>query len=118
MSLTKRQRGTLVTHIKKSIDKFTPEHKAVVKSMNRITGRSFRPTDSNLRLIKARMDEGYSAEDLAQVVRIKNSQWLNTDYEKYIRPITLFSPSKFQGYLEESRVSYKTKTREEHKNLW
>ena len=39
-------------------------------------------------------------EDFYKVINIKSKQWLNTDMEKYLRPVTLFS-NKFEGYLNE-----------------
>ena len=36
-----------------------------------------------------------------KVIDNKVSQWKGTDSEMYLRPKTLFSPSNFEGYLNE-----------------
>jgi len=55
-------------------------------------------------LINARTAEGFKVEDFKQVIGYKASQWIsNPEMKKYLTPATLFSPSKFEKYLEESR---------------
>lgn len=61
--------------------------------------RGFGKIDSNLKHIRARISEGYSVEDCIKVIDTKTKEWLNTDYAKFLRPETLFAPSKFQSYL-------------------
>lgn len=61
--------------------------------------RGFGKIDSNLKHIRARISEGYSVEDCIKVIDAKTKEWLNTDYAKFLRPETLFAPSKFQSYL-------------------
>lgn len=56
------------------------------------------------RLIKARWNDGFRLTDFKAVIDIKAAQWL-TDPKmvRYLRPVTLFAPSKFDGYLNEAR---------------
>ena len=42
---------------------------------------------------------GDSVDDLKLVVSDKCDEWMGTDMQKYLRPETLFRPSKFEGYL-------------------
>jgi hypothetical protein len=44
------------------------------------------------------MAEGYSVDDFITVIDKKCLDWLNTDYEQYLRPETLFG-TKFESYL-------------------
>lgn len=53
-----------------------------------------------LRLVNARIKEGYSLEDFKKVIDIKSAKWANTEMEDYLRPQTLFS-QKMEGYLNE-----------------
>jgi uncharacterized phage protein (TIGR02220 family) len=62
----------------------------------------FRPTDSNLRPIHARIREGHTLAEAETVVRAKVAEWVGTDYAKYLRPVTLFGP-KFDSYVQASR---------------
>lgn len=48
--------------------------------------------------IHARLAEGYSLEDFKTVVDKKCADWMGTEWEKYIRPETLFG-TKFESYL-------------------
>lgn len=62
-----------------------------------------------LRRISARMKDGFTnIEDYKKVIDKKAGQWLNTDYEKYLRPNTLFG-TKFEVYLNERDKEYERK---------
>lgn len=59
------------------------------------------------RLIKARWNDGYRVPDFQTVIDIKAKQWLSDPKMlKYLRPATLFSPSKFDSYLQEARKAW------------
>lgn len=72
----------------------------VIAELNRLAGRTFRPrVDSNKQLIRARLAEGYTEDDLVAVVAAKVKEWKGTDFEKYLRPSTLFGKEKFSNYI-------------------
>lgn len=75
--------------------------KKVIEYLNEKTGKHYKPVDSNLKIINARLDEGYTYEDFMKVIDVKYSEWMNTDYEKFIRPATLFAKSHFDNYLNQ-----------------
>lgn len=75
--------------------------KKVIEYLNEKTGKHYKPVDSNLKIINARLDEGYTYEDFVKVIDVKYSEWMNTDYEKFIRPATLFAKSHFDNYLNQ-----------------
>ena len=77
----------------------------VISYLNIKTGSSYRATtEANIKPIRARLNDGFSVEDCKKVIDTKSGQWLNNpDMVKYLRPATLFSPSKFEGYLNECR---------------
>lgn len=50
--------------------------------------------------ISARWNEDYSIDDFKKVIDNKCNEWLGTDYEKYLRPDTLFG-TKFAIYLNQ-----------------
>ena len=77
----------------------------VIDYLNTKTGSSYRATtEANIKPIRARLNDGFSVEDCKRVIDTKSGQWLNNpDMVKYLRPATLFSPSKFEGYLNECR---------------
>ena len=59
-------------------------------------------TKSNRKPIRARLQEGYTVEDLNSVVDIKTKQWKVTSMDMYLRIETLFGATKFQGYIREA----------------
>ena len=77
----------------------------VISYLNIKTGSSYRATtEANIKPIRARLNDGFTVEDCKKVIDTKAGQWLNNpDMVKYLRPATLFSPSKFEGYLNECR---------------
>lgn len=72
----------------------------VIDHLNRRAGTHYRATTAITRkLIKARLNEGFSVEDIKQVIDKKCADWLNNrDMAQYLRPETLFGP-KFESYL-------------------
>ena len=49
-------------------------------------------------LIRARVADGFNVDDFMIVIDKKCAEWIGTEYEKYLRPETLFG-TKFEGYL-------------------
>lgn len=76
--------------------------KDVLDYLNAHLGTRYRPNvEKNIRLIHARMAEGFTLEDFKQVIDHKSKEWKGTEWEKFLRPETLFGP-KFEGYLNAS----------------
>lgn len=74
----------------------------IIGHLNKSTGKNFKASSSKTRsLIDARLKEGYTVEDFYKVIDTKALEWKGTNFEKYLRPETLFGP-KFEGYLNES----------------
>lgn len=73
----------------------------IIRMLNRVTGRNFKPVAATKKKIKARWEEGYREADFEIVVITKNKQWhLDKVMKAYLRPETLFG-SKFEGYRNE-----------------
>lgn len=56
-------------------------------------------SSANKKFINARLLEGYSVDDLKKVIDVMYKEWSGTSYAMYLRPETLFNPTKFAGYL-------------------
>ena len=77
----------------------------VIAYLNEKAGTNYRASgEATKKLIRARIAEGYTLEDFKTVIDNKCSDWLNTDYAKFLRPGTLFSNGKFEGYLNQKGV--------------
>ena len=73
----------------------------IIEYLNSKTGKSYKSTTRKTQsLIKARIDEGFNEEEFFKVIDNKISEWKGTEYEKYLRPETLFG-NKFEGYLNQ-----------------
>ena len=73
----------------------------VLTHLNQVSGSRFQKSRNSLENIRARLREGYSVSDLKLVIDLKHEHWHENDKQyQYMRPETLFRPSKFEGYLQ------------------
>lgn len=74
----------------------------VINYLNQKVGTSYKATTKKTQsLINARVNEGFTLNDFKKVIDIKTDEWKVTDFEKFLRPDTLFSP-KFESYLNQA----------------
>lgn len=83
-----------------------PDYKPVVKEivdyLNLKAKTSYKSNSSiTIQLVSGRIAEGFRKEDFIKVIDNKVSQWWGTEQQQYLRPITLFSKSKFESYLNQ-----------------
>lgn len=82
----------------------------IITYLNEQTGKSYRNDNKDtIKLIQARMKDGFTLEQFKYVIDVKVHSWKNTDYEKYLRPQTLFG-NKFETYLNETINDQPTNT--------
>lgn len=73
----------------------------VISLLNAQSGSCFSPSSpATRRLIAARVNEGYTLSDFEKVIAKKSSEWRGTEFEKFLRPQTLFG-AKFESYLNQ-----------------
>jgi len=79
----------------------------IVGYLNAKTGKTFRTSTKNtVKLINARLKEGYSVDDFKKVIDTKVAQWArDPKFSAYLQPSTLFAPSHFENYLNEVTVA-------------
>lgn len=77
------------------------KYKEIIDYLNEKTGKTFKAVETNNKLIRARYNEGYTLEDFKAVIDYKTSKWKGTEWEKYLRPSTLFSAKNFENYVNE-----------------
>lgn len=76
----------------------------IINYLNSKSDKNFRFNNKNtIKDIKARINDGYNIADCKRVIDIKTLQWKNTEYDKYLRPKTLFG-NKFEDYLNEKII--------------
>lgn len=124
----------VVTHIRtnKNNDKNNDKNKEeearartteIIEYLNFKANTNFMLDQESYKLIQARFSGGMTLDDLKLVVDFKTSQWLtDPKMNEFLRPSTLFSPTKFAGYLEaakrqESRLPVSPTTQRNINNL-
>lgn len=74
-------------------------YKDIIDYLNLKTGSKYKPTSKATKEhINARLKEGFTLEDFKTVIDNKTEEWKGTDFEQYLRPLTLFG-TKFESYL-------------------
>lgn len=77
------------------------EIKEIINYLNEKTGSQYKATTQKTRdTIKARLNEGFTVDDFKIVIDKKVTDWKGTEWEKYLRPQTLFG-TKFESYLNQ-----------------
>lgn len=81
----------------------------IIDYLNDKSGKNFKSnTDKTISKLIARFKEGFTIDQFKKVIDIKTTEWLNTDFEKFLRPETLFG-NKFEGYLNQQSINPKSK---------
>lgn len=85
----------------------------VIKHLSKVSGKNFSTkAKATKSMIRARLREGYSLNELKAVSTHRVKEWGNdAKMKKYIRPITLFNSEKFDGYLAEAKADKKSISR-------
>jgi uncharacterized phage protein (TIGR02220 family) len=74
-----------------------------IKWFNEQTGKHFKNTEANRKIIRARLNDGFNKKDLGLVVKYKTMEWKDDpDMNKYLRFNTVFAPKHFNDYLNEA----------------
>jgi len=74
----------------------------VIAYLNEKAGKRYSPKAAeNIKVIKARVNEGRQLEDFKAVIDFKIKKWVGTEWETYLRPETLFG-GKMDRYLNET----------------
>ena len=99
--------------IKTNKDIYSREVEEIIAYLNEICGTSYKASSKETkRLIKARLNDGYTVDDFKAVIYKKAKQW--KDDQKmcgFLRPQTLFG-TKFESYLnEKSAMTFEERLR-------
>ncbi|HDW3275894.1 TPA: conserved phage C-terminal domain-containing protein [Enterobacter asburiae] len=79
----------------------TDQAKQVLTHLNKVTNSKYQVSTTSLQNIRARIGEGFTVEELSLVVDYCNAKWSeDLTMAAYLRPQTLFQPTKFPGYLK------------------
>lgn len=79
----------------------TPEIE-ILTYLNQLADKNCRMIKSNLSPIRARLKDGYTVEELKEIIQVKTLEWKNNEVmNTHLHPTTLFQPSKVDKYLNQ-----------------
>lgn len=83
-----------------------PDVVLVIEHLNKVTDSKYKAsTASHSKEISGRLSQGHSVDDMKLVIDFKNAEWKDDNrMSGYLRPGTLFSASKFDGYLKAAKT--------------
>lgn len=74
----------------------------ILDYLNDLTGRKYRPIKSNLSKVESLLKDGYTIEEIKEVIEVKVFEWLNNPkMSQHLNPTTLFRPSNFDKYINQ-----------------
>ena len=74
-------------------------YKNIISYLNEKAKTNYRASSKKTKTcIHARLDEGFTLDDFKTVIDKKTTEWMGTEWEKFLRPETLFG-TKFESYL-------------------
>jgi predicted phage replisome organizer/uncharacterized phage protein (TIGR02220 family) len=92
-------------------------YNTIVSYLNEKAGTKYKATTAKTKTaINARLSDGFTVEDFKVVIDKKCAEWIGTEFEKFLRPETLFG-TKFEGYLNARVVAEKPKARTVRKEI-
>lgn len=84
------------------------EIESILAYLNDKTGKKYKRTASNRRIISDRLEEGYTLTDLQKVVDNQCARWLkDPERNQYLAPALLFDGDKIERYLNSPPVERK-----------
>lgn len=85
--------------IETDIEKDKEIYISIVEHLNKKAGTKYKASSKKTQTcIHARLSEGFTLDDFITVIDKKCDEWTGTEFEKFIRPETLFG-TKFESYL-------------------
>ena len=95
------------------------DEKTVIDYLNKKTGKKFEYAESNLKFVRARINEGHTIEKIMAVIDQQCTLWMKDQkFKKYLRPATLFNAEKFNQYVGELGVETPKEENQRKINEW
>ena len=95
-------------------ESYFQEIRVIIDYLNQVCKTHFKyNTPKSVICIKARLKEGFSIDDFKTVIDDKYREWSGTEFERYLKPDTLFS-NKFEGYLNYAQKETKNSSFDEN----
>ncbi|ATP35089.1 conserved phage C-terminal domain-containing protein [Ligilactobacillus salivarius] len=80
------------------------DYNEFIEWFNELADKDFRNTETNRQYIKDLLNDGYTKEDLVNVIEYKVNEWKDSEkMNMYLRFSTLLSPNNFKRYLQDAK---------------
>lgn len=90
-------------------ESFHESCRLIIDFLNNRAGTNYKASSKKTQsCIHARLKEGFTLDDFYIVIDKKAAEWIGTEYEKFLRPETLFG-TKFEGYLNAKIIPKQSK---------
>lgn len=74
--------------------------KVILNYLNDTCDKRYRLIENNMKMIRARLREGFTEEDFFKVIDNRRGYWMHDPrMREFLRPATLFCPKHFESYL-------------------
>lgn len=85
-------------------ENFNSEITQIIEHLNALADRRFHPNNTiYAQHIRARLKDGYTLQELLDIVTLKVKEWKGTEFEQYLQPDTLFNKTKCNKYRDQVR---------------
>ena len=99
---------TPIPYINTDVTTDVKPYEDIISYLNEKAGTKYKPSSAKSReKIDARLNDGFTLEDFKTVIDKKCAEWIGTEWEKFLRPETLFG-TKFESYLN-AKITKKQK---------
>ena len=102
-SISNSNSNSNIYNIKEDNKKEYIKEKDIIIYLNEKAGTGYKIIESNLKFVRNRLKD-YSVEEIKEVIDKKVIEWKGTTMEKYLRPETLFNPTKFESYRNQNNL--------------
>ena len=85
-------------------DKYKEDIKAILDLFAELTHVHYRQDGKAAEMIRNRLHDGYSRQQLMAMMQYKHEGWRDTDFAKYMRPDTVMRASNCQRYMNEFAI--------------
>lgn len=80
------------------------DYNEFIEWFNELADKNFRNVETNRQYIKDLLNDGYTKEDIVNVIEYKVNEWKDSEeMNKYLRFSTLLSPNNFERYLQDAK---------------
>ncbi|MEI2413525.1 conserved phage C-terminal domain-containing protein [Ligilactobacillus salivarius] len=92
------------------------DYNEFIEWFNKLADKDLKNTEINRQYIKDLLNDGYTKDDIVNVIEYKVNEWKNSEkMNMYLRFSTLLSPNNFERYLQDAKEFLPSEPQEKRK---